>query len=221
MELLDEGSIEPTARLLAVAFRENTAYAYLFPRTPNRHAPLTRFFASTLKLHLPHRSSYVRRDPGSGEVVATLSVIPPGGVALSLGGMLRNGLPRFAIEQGLLGMRRLDRLRGEIAALDDDASDRRPHFYFSMMAVHPDHQRKGHGAALARGCIEEIVDRGSEADTTLNTQREQNLAFYRKLGFELTHERVLGRALGGAGFTTWAMVRRARRRADEAVAISD
>ncbi len=47
VEPLDERSIEPTARLLAGAFRENTAYAYLFPRTPDRQGPLARFFAST------------------------------------------------------------------------------------------------------------------------------------------------------------------------------
>jgi ribosomal protein S18 acetylase RimI-like enzyme len=56
-----------------------------------------------------------------------------------------------------------------------------PHWYLSVLATHPDHQRKG----LASAVIAPIIGKADidGLDCCLETSTEQNRAFYRRRGF--------------------------------------
>lgn len=60
---------------------------------------------------------------------------------------------------------------------------REPHWYLSVLSVSPESQRQGHGGALIRPGLE-----AADADRVgcwLETQRESNVPFYARFGFEL------------------------------------
>jgi ribosomal protein S18 acetylase RimI-like enzyme len=66
-----------------------------------------------------------------------------------------------------------------------------PHWYLSVLGVDPAHQGRGLGRSLLQGWLES-VDRVAAA-SYLETDRERNLDFYRRAGFDVRAEiRVLG-----------------------------
>jgi ribosomal protein S18 acetylase RimI-like enzyme len=76
-----------------------------------------------------------------------------------------------------------------------------PRWYLSTLGVAPEHQRRGIGAALLAAWLAEVDRDGAVA--YLETDRSENLGFYRRAGFEeIGRSRVLGVPL-------WRMERRA------------
>jgi len=61
-----------------------------------------------------------------------------------------------------------------------------PHWYLSVLSVSPESQRRGHGSALIEPGLE-AADRDG-AGCWLETQRESNIPFYARFGFELVKE---------------------------------
>lgn len=58
-----------------------------------------------------------------------------------------------------------------------------PHWYLSVLSVEPGSQGKGHGSALIQPGLDRADEEGVGA--YLETQRESNIAFYERFGFEL------------------------------------
>lgn len=58
-----------------------------------------------------------------------------------------------------------------------------PHWYLSVLSVSPESQGQGHGSALLRPGLE-AVDRDG-IGCWLETQRESNIPFYARFGFQL------------------------------------
>ncbi len=59
-----------------------------------------------------------------------------------------------------------------------------PHWYLEVLSIAPEHQRRGHGAALLAPVLARC-----DADAVpafLETNRESNLPYYRRFGFALT-----------------------------------
>lgn len=78
-----------------------------------------------------------------------------------------------------------------------------PHWYLALLAVDPDWQGRGLGGALLRPGLERADDEGLPC--YLETQKEANLAFYGRYGFEPTHTIRLRHAP-----PVWCMTRPAR-----------
>lgn len=76
-----------------------------------------------------------------------------------------------------------------------------PVWFLGSVGVHPDHQGGGLGRAVIRPGLEAADAAGTPA--YLETSLERNVAFYRRLGFDVTAEVELP----GEGPRTWAMVR--------------
>lgn len=96
----------------------------------------------------------------------------------------------------------LRRLRAVIRAYHafDHALPEQPYWYLGLLAVEPEAQGRGVGAALVRAGLER-ADRDG-APTFLETGTEPNVAFYERLGFEVTEEILLP-----GGPTHWGMMR--------------
>ena len=75
-----------------------------------------------------------------------------------------------------------------------------PHVYLSILATAPREQRRGVARALICPVLDDLSYRGF--DVYLETDREENLGFYRGLGFEITRQIQLG-----AGPLMWGMKR--------------
>jgi ribosomal protein S18 acetylase RimI-like enzyme len=82
-----------------------------------------------------------------------------------------------------------------------------PHWYLNMLATHPDWQRQGLGAALME-VVFTIADE-SGLPCYLETETNENVAYYRRHGFEVRSEWDL-EAGAEAGPHMWGMLRPAR-----------
>jgi GNAT superfamily N-acetyltransferase len=59
-----------------------------------------------------------------------------------------------------------------------------PHWYLETLSISPEHQRAGYGSALMAPGLERADADG--VPCYLETQREANIPFYRRFGFEVT-----------------------------------
>ena len=66
----------------------------------------------------------------------------------------------------------------------DKRHPREPHWYLALLGVDPRFQRQGVGHALVQPVLERCDAEGQPA--YLETQKEENLAFYARFGFEVT-----------------------------------
>jgi ribosomal protein S18 acetylase RimI-like enzyme len=183
---LAPADVPAVAALLAVSFDGDAGYRYLFPDPGERTPGLASFFARNLAVHLPFGCSQVLVDR-EGEVLGTVTVRPPGGVPISSWTMLRNGLLPFAARHGLGAVRRLLWLKRTYDALQHELADGLPHWHVHMMAIRAGEQGRGHGSGL----IAEVLERTVGAPVVLTTHSEENVTFYRRVGFEVVTRRLL------------------------------
>ena len=200
--------VPAVARLLAQAMDDDPAYRFLFPRAAERSRGLADFFARNLRTHLPHRCSYVLTE--RDEVVATVTVRPPGGISISLLTMLRRGLLPFAVRNGARAVRRLLVLKRLYDDLEEQIVPGHAHRHVHMMAVAPRLQGRGLGTHMLETALE--LSTSSEARSlpvVLTTHTERNVVFYQRSGFALASRRKV--APGGDAYAVWSMHRSAAR----------
>ncbi|MDJ0768292.1 MAG: GNAT family N-acetyltransferase [Ilumatobacter sp.] len=101
---------------------------------------------------------------------------------------------------------RLERFGAIRAALEANTPPE-PHWYLNMLATHPDWQRQGLGAALMDVVFEQADAAGLPC--YLETESVENVAYYRRHGFEVRTEWDL-RAGDDPGPHMWGMLRPAR-----------
>ncbi len=196
--------VPAVGRLLAEALDDDPAYRFLFPRARKRGASLADFFARNLRTHLPYRCTYVLAE--RDEVVASVTVRPPGGIPVSLLTMLRRGLVPFAARNGLRAVQRLLLLKRVYDELEGQILQGESHRHVHMMAVAPRRQGSGLGTHLLERAL--ALSASSEAaalPVVLTTHTERNVVFYRKSGFVVADRRAI--ALGGDVYPVWSMYR--------------
>ncbi len=199
--------VDATAALLAEAFDRDPAYVYLFPRPSERPGGLRDFFARNLRTHLSHGCTYVAT---AGEaVVATVTLRPPDGFAISLLTMIRQGLLSFGRAHGWSAVRRLLALKDAYDDLEAQVAGGERHWHVHMMAVTPQRQGRGLGSTLVREVLARTADARSQLDApaaVLTTHEERNVVFYERVGFERAGVREL--TLPGASpHRVWSMRR--------------
>ncbi len=203
---LVSSQVPAVADVLAQALRDDPAYRFLFPHETSRHRGLADFFARNLRTHLPYRCTYVLVE--RSEVLAAVTVRPPGGVPVSLLTMLRRGLVPFAARNGPRAAKRLLLLTRVYDELEEQIVQGRAHRYVHMMAVVPSMQGRGLGARLLEHALASSVAGGADSlPIVLTTHTERNVAFYRRSGFALTGRRDV--AFGGDVYPVWSMQRSA------------
>ena len=203
---LSSQRVAQTARLVASALHDDPAYAFLLPEQA-RPAGLEGFFRGHLGTHVPHRCSYVRED-AAGDVTATVTLRPPGGMSISAPTLIR-ALAPFALAHGLGVLRRLSQLKNQYEHLERRAAKGTRYWHVHMMAVRPELQGKGIGGAL----LEEVLATtdGSAEPIVLTTHKEINVRFYQRAGFLVACKETV--RLGGAEpHLVWCMRRMPRAR---------
>jgi ribosomal protein S18 acetylase RimI-like enzyme len=197
------------APLLARAFDDDDGYKFLFPDRARRTRGLTEFFAGNLRTHLDYRCTFAASD-STNDVLATVTVRPPGGVRISMLTMLRHGLVPFALRNGTSAVERLLRLKRIYDALEAELAQGRPHWHIHMMAVAPERQGSGLGRNLLADVLARTVEATAESraiPTVLTTHSERNVAFYRRAGFEVVFQRTLAPPDVDTPYTVWGMRR--------------
>ncbi len=183
---------------LASAFYEDPSFRFLLPREETRGRWLPLLMGAGLRQVLPEGHVYTTT---SEDVPGVIGLVPPGRYPLPFWRNFRFfvsvawrpppfGLPlRFHV-RGLQALRVVERLH-----------PRKPHWYVSVLGVHPRQQGKGLGRVLLEPALARADREG--LPVYLETSKESNLSFYRHFGFEIEDEVELP----GSGPPVWTMLR--------------
>ncbi len=175
-EVIQVDASNSRAAGLAVAdgFHDNEIWSWMLPSDWQRLRVLRRFYPAMLRhVFTPRATAWTTTDFAGGALwmapgklaqsrrerfVETASLLPLGA----------SGLGRGA---------RFDELIGR-------NHPRVPHWYLNTLSVRTSAQRSGYGSALIEPGLARADAEGTPA--YLETQRESNIPFYRRFGFELT-----------------------------------
>jgi GNAT superfamily N-acetyltransferase len=204
---LAESDVHPTADVLARAFADNPAYAWMHPRQATRARDLRAFFERNLRWHLRLDLTWVASC--GDRIVGTSTLEPPGGVRSGAREAVAHWLVPTVRDQGLRTFWRTaaaDReFRERYRALTQGTS----YYHVHAVAVAPDFQGRGIGTILVATTLREFerLSVHDSAPAVVSTQRERNLPLYQRAGFTLKEDHQMGVRWGSRGFRTWFMVR--------------
>ncbi|MGP7796183.1 GNAT family N-acetyltransferase [Sphingomonas sp. CLY1604] len=175
--------------MLARAFQDDPAFAYIIPDPVQRAARLPRLFA--LLFDSDGRAG-MRLLTGGGEAATLWRA--PGQAAVGWGEMVRHAVPLLAALRG--GVRRAL----AVSAAIDAHMPQGAFWYLHIAGCDPAAQGQGFGrAALAAG----LARAAGRLPCYLETATERNLGFYAAAGFAVTADWRVGR--DGPRF--WSMLR--------------
>ncbi len=201
---LDEGSLteqelREAADVSSRAFYDDSYFRFLFPNDDVRARILPKIFYTQLKHLGPHGKVVTARNE-RGAIVGVGAWMPPNSFPPSLRvqlAQLPGSLRAFSRQLGAL------RVVGAYLRTLLKAHPKEPHWYLMLLAVDPEAQRRGAGSIMMQPGLQ-----WSDAEGVggyLETQKEDNLAYYRRFGFELA-ETLRPLAGGPPYYTMWRPV---------------
>ncbi|MGA7434751.1 MAG: GNAT family N-acetyltransferase [Solirubrobacterales bacterium] len=174
-------------------FLDNEIWTWLLPKDRARARVIKRHHRSMVKhVFLPRNAAWTTAEGTGGAFW-----FPPGTKKLSFREAVAESLP--FMPEGLPHMGKAARFESEIKK----RWPKEPHWYLAVLSVSPESQGAGHGSALLKPGLERVDQDGVPA--YLETQRETNVGFYEKFGFELVEKLIVDEVL-----PVWLMYRPAR-----------
>ena len=168
--------VRPAARAIAEGFFDNEIWVWLLPRGWQRRRLLPRHYRAMIRrVYMPRSGAWTTPDAAGASLW-----FPPGTLRMGRGERLAEILS--LLPEGADSFRRGARWERLLA----EHHPREPHWYLQTLAVTPEVQRRGHGTALIKPGLARADAEG--LPVYLETQRESNIPYYRRFGFELTEE---------------------------------
>jgi ribosomal protein S18 acetylase RimI-like enzyme len=174
---LEFAQVRLTAEALARAFDDSPIVRYLIPKDRPRLIGMRAMFISGLLDAYHHGEAWVATDDDT--IVGAGIWLPPGAFPPTTGRQMRQLLHLIAVAPvaPMALPRSLRYLRRVEAAHPHDE-----HWYLATLGVDPEHQGRGHGNRLLEAVLPKVDAAG--LPTYLETDKERNLAYYRRFGFE-------------------------------------
>jgi GNAT superfamily N-acetyltransferase len=179
---LEGPELADAASVAAAAFADDPFFVFLSPNERIRRRGLF-IYSKGLLASLGERGRVFGVRGAAGRLQGVAAFVIPGGYPLPVSAQLRQlGAAFWA-----LAPRPPALVSGSRYLLAIDRAHPKGHlWYLALLVVHPDAQRGGIGGAL-----QEHVYRDADRDqipSYLETQKEANLAYYRRFGYELVQE---------------------------------
>lgn len=179
---LTSSTLDEIGRVGAAAFADDPFFAFLMPREDRRRRFLSLFCRATVG-EMGAGAVVHGARASSGELIGVAAFVKPGGWPLSVAAQLRQ------LRSGLLGL--LPRPRALIDGprylfAIEHVHPKDEMWYLALLAVDPSKQRGGIGGALQMEVYPEADREG--LDSYLETQKQANLAYYRRFGYEVERE---------------------------------
>jgi ribosomal protein S18 acetylase RimI-like enzyme len=174
---LEYARIRLAAEALTRAFDDSPIVRYLIPKDRSRTVGLRAMFISALVDAYKHGEAWVATHEDT--VVGAAIWLPPGAFPPGSGRQFRQLLHLLVVAPvAPLALPRSLRYLRRVEAVHPHGD----HWYLSTLGVDPDHQGRGHGQRL----LDRVLPKADEAGmpTYLETDKERNLAYYRRFGFE-------------------------------------
>lgn len=191
------------AEVLAGAFENDPIYTYIFPDPDDRRRSLRLLWDALLRYSLVY--GRVWTTPAVEGVACWL---PSGNTEVTLWRHFRTGMP-FA--RAVAQFRKEPRRRMlDLLSYTDSArrrTIREPYWYLWALGVEPASQGQGIGSRLLSPALAEADEAG--VPCYLETETENNVAFYHKRGFVVSVQETLAES----GLTLWTMTRPPQSRA--------
>ena len=197
---LDAAEMDEAIEVIVRGMRDNPNIIAAFgPDSDVRHRKLHRLFGATAASEVPGRDRdlLVARGP-EGSILGVCGMMPPGRCQPGLARQLRLAPSLLALGPSSAG--RTMKWLGAWSGHDPDER----HWHLGPVAVDVQLQGRGIGSELMRAFCEKMDAAGEEA--YLETDKEINVRFYEKFGFEVVGEEEV------LGVPNWFMTRRAERR---------
>jgi len=173
------GDLAAAERVLASAFRDSPLNVAVIGPDPARRLHANRCGAHAL-LPVALEHGVVLGARGDGELRGVLVATRPWGWPLPAPPLLAN--LRRVLCQGVRVAQRWGRVFDALASVHLPG----PHWYLATLGVEPGFQGGGRGSALLERWLEGAA--GDAVPAWLETDREGNVAFYRRAGFEVALE---------------------------------
>ena len=176
---LTERELHEAAQVSSRAFYDDTYFRFLFPDDDVRARVQPKIFYTQLK-HLGPRGRIATVRDEHDAIVAVAAWMPPNSFPPSLRvqlAQLPGSLRVFLRQMSAL------RIVGSYLRALLKVHPKEPHWYLMLLAVDPSTQRRGAGSILVEHGLTWADLEGVGA--YLETQKEENLAYYRRFGFEL------------------------------------
>jgi GNAT superfamily N-acetyltransferase len=173
---VDAASARGAGEAVAAGFHDNEIWAWMLPRDRQRHRVLHRHYIQMVsKVFGPRGTAWTTPDYAGGALW-----MAPGALAQSRRERRTELISLLPL--GVTGLPRGSRFE-ELTAANHP---KEPHWYLNTLSIRPESQRKGYGSALIEPGLALADEQGMPC--YLETQRESNIPFYRRFGFELTKE---------------------------------
>ena len=188
-----EEEIRPVAAAIARGFQDNEAWAWIVPSARRRARFLPRYYEVVMRhFWLRRGEAWTSEDHLGGALWIGPTDHGMHGRALILEGLVT---ATAGVGAMLRGSRSEETMRAN--------HPKEPHYYLNTLSVDPAAQRRGHGSAL----MAPLIDRcdAERVPAYLETQREDNVPYYRRFGFDLTKRVEIPK-----GPPLWLMWREAR-----------
>ena len=174
-------ALEQAVDVAVGAFGEDPFFSYLFDDPARRHVAVARLHRAVL-VHLA-QIGIVRTAYLDDRVVGVALWVPPGKWPYPMSVQLRQAAG--AMRAFLPNLGSLPRA-GRILRSVELAHPKRPQWYLQLLMVDPTVQRQGIGGILQASTLELCDAEGLPA--WLETQKQDNLAYYARFGFEVAKE---------------------------------
>lgn len=197
LAFLGYAQVDQASIVLSKVFECEPVYAFFFPDELRRQNVLRYHFALRL-----------RDGISRGEVLSTSSGLegisiwlPPGRHGLALPTMIAKGGLSVLVQMGLRSAIRQMSVNRYLQS-EQAANANFPHWYLSALGVDQQHRGRGYASAMLRPMLARLDTDGSPC--YLDTQKEANIAVYRRFGFGVVSES----RIPGTSIKTWAMLRK-------------
>lgn len=175
----DDDLVDEVVVTTARAFWPDPLFGYFARNHVHHHGFVPSVLRPVIADARGHGEVWVARTQRG--VAGSASWIAPGMMPRSKGRDLR--IARGALGAFARGRNRADALR--LLGAVDRRHPHEPHWYLALLGVDPRFQRQGVGQALVRPVLDRCDEEGLPA--YLETQKEENLAFYGRFGFSELH----------------------------------
>jgi ribosomal protein S18 acetylase RimI-like enzyme len=194
---IDASRLDEAAALLSRAFFDYPMWQWVLPDEEHRRRALPVSARASVQSGLLLGEAYARGEPMHGMAIwappgMADSDVDPGGTRIDWNAVVD--------AVGAAGMRRFEAMIEVQRALHEKHIPPGG-WYLPWLGVDPASQRTGAGTALLRDMFARLDPQGIA--TFLETEKEANVPYYLKHGYEIVHEGVLPD--GGPGF--WCFLR--------------
>jgi GNAT superfamily N-acetyltransferase len=178
----DAATLNEVAVVATDAFADDPFFRFLSPNEKLRRRGLGIYWRGAVAA-LGERGLTLGVRRGDGRLVGVAAFVRPGGYPLPVMSQVRQAGSAL---RALVARPPAIISGSKYLLAIDKAHPREPLWYLEMLVVEPAAQRGGVGAAL-QGHVYSMAD-AEQLPSYLETQKEDNLAYYRRFGYETVDE---------------------------------